>query len=72
LVNVIVGVVLNCLLKLFAVDKSITTLPPVPKSEYVSLNVVDAIYPVTSILPVCVIFPVNPNVVPSKVKFDSA
>ena len=35
--NVTVDVALNCLLKLFAVAKSIVTLPPVAKSEYVSL-----------------------------------
>ena len=36
-----VAVPLNCLLKLFAVDRSNVTLPPVAKSEYVSLNVVE-------------------------------
>lgn len=33
LLNDIVAVPLNCLLKLFAVAKSNVTLPPVPKSE---------------------------------------
>ena len=33
LLNVIVADPLNCLLKLFAVDKSNVALPPVPKSE---------------------------------------
>ena len=32
LLNVIVALPLNCLLKLFAVDKSIVAEPPVPKS----------------------------------------
>ena len=58
-VNVTVDVPLNCLLKLFAVDKSNVALPPVPKSEYVSLYVVDATLPVTD------------KVVPSKVKLLS-
>jgi len=40
-VYVSVAVPLNCLLKLFAVDRSNVTLPPVAKSEYVSLNVVE-------------------------------
>ena len=42
-VYVSVAVLLNCLLKLFAVDRSNVVLPPVPKSAYVSLNVVDVI-----------------------------
>ena len=58
-VNVIVDVPLNCLLKLFAVDRSNVALPPVPKSEYVSLYVVDATLPVTD------------NVVPSNNIADS-
>ena len=59
LLNVIVAFPLNCLLKLFAVVKSIVTLPPVPKSEYVSRYVVDATLPVTD------------KVVPSNVKLLS-
>jgi hypothetical protein len=38
---------LNCLLKLFAVERSIVTVLPVPKSLNVSLNVVDATLPIT-------------------------
>ena len=34
------------LLKLFAVDKSIDAPAPLPKSEYVSLKVVDVVNPV--------------------------
>jgi hypothetical protein len=33
LLKVIVAFPLNCLLKLFAVERSIVTLPPVPKFE---------------------------------------
>jgi hypothetical protein len=58
-VNVSVAVPLNCLLKLFAVDKSNVALPPVAKSEYVSLYVVDATLPVTD------------KVVPSKIRLLS-
>ena len=63
--NETVELVLNCLLKLFPVERSIVTLPPVPWSEYVSLNVVAAIdelkfaAPVTFIVPViCAASPV--------------
>ena len=57
---------MNCLLKLFAVDRSNVTLPPVAKSEYVSLNVVELIYPLAPM------FPVKLIVVPSNVKLGSA
>ena len=40
--NVIVDVPLNCLLKLFDAAKFNVTLPPVPKSKVVSLNIVAA------------------------------
>ena len=65
LLYVKVAVPLNVLLKLFAVERSNVTLPPVPKSECVSLKVVDVI---------CVedtIFPVIDKLVPSNVKLFS-
>jgi hypothetical protein len=74
---VIVDVPLNCLLKLFAVERSNVTLPPVPKSEYVSLKVVAVIFsvadiaPVTAISPVWFVSPVIDNILPSNVKFVS-
>jgi hypothetical protein len=72
LLNVIVAVPLNCLLKLFAVDRSNVTLPPVPWSEYVSLNVVAAINVEAAIDVVTVTFPVTDNVLPLNVKLSSA
>jgi len=65
LLNEIVAEPLNCLLKLFAVERSNVTLPPVPSSEYVSLNVVAATDVVTTT------FPVTLNVLPSNVILDS-
>ena len=50
--NDIVAVPLNVLLKLLAVVRLSATLPPVPKSLYVSLNVTELTAPVTLTLPV--------------------
>lgn len=55
----IVAAPLNCLLKLLAVERSNVAEPPVPKSLYVSLNVVGATCPET------------PNIEPSNNKLDS-
>jgi len=56
--NATVAVALNCLLKLFAVERSIVRLPPAPKLEYVSLYVVELIFVVADIAPVTLISPV--------------
>ena len=69
--NAIVAAPLNCLLKLFAVDKSNVAEPPVPKSLNVSLYVVDDINVLASIDVVAVIFPVIASVLPSNVKLLS-
>ena len=61
LLNVIVDVPVNTLLKLFAVVKSNVIELPEPKSEYVSLNIVDVV------APLIVTFPVVVRVLPSKV-----
>jgi len=71
--NATVAVPLNCLLKLFAVERSIVTLPPTPKLLYASLNVVELMFvvadiaPVTLTSPVCIVFPVIVNVDPLNV-----
>ncbi len=52
---------------MFAVDKSKVTLPPVPKSLKVSLNVVADINVLAAIDVVAVIFPVKASVLPSNV-----
>ena len=65
LLNATLALPLNCLLKLLPVERSNVTLPPVPWSEYVSLNVFAAIDVVDITLPVTV------NVLPLNVKFDS-
>jgi hypothetical protein len=62
---------LNCLLKLFAVDRFNVAEPPVAKSLKVSLNVVADINVSASIDVVDVIFPVTSSVVPSNVKLLS-
>ena len=56
--NVIVALPLNCLLKLLAVDRLKATLPPVPKSLNVSLNVVEVICVVAVTAPVTFTSPV--------------
>jgi len=72
LLNVIVAEPLNCLLKLFAVERSNVTLPPVPWSEYVSLNVVADINVLAATDVVTIILPVTVNVLPLNVILSSA